>query len=269
MLRRHGKRFDPHPNWCAAQMIVVTHCVSETQCTPTNVVIAMHQDQEFSSWRGRHGLAGTECIACVPGHARSAVGAAIGLDDDECEVPAGCLAEAVRELDLLAQAQAQDLERCHRMGAELVVQHAIGPAAGEVDHAALLQHVAHGAGLCGEQIEPGEHVVERVTFAGELVADGVQVADVAEREHGRDRADGSIRALAPTDPKVVEPCVEYPAANLHTTMTSCRQLHDVTLLKNSCARRLFRRFRQQSLRTREERSQWPPPWRCDNSATQS
>jgi len=54
-----------------------------------------------------------------------------------------------------------------------------------------------------------------VTVGGQLVADRVQIAELASRNDGSNCADRALSALAPTDPKVVEPGIEYSSADLH------------------------------------------------------
>lgn len=71
-----------------------------------------------------------------------------------------------------------------------------------------------------EEAEPGQHLVELVTVGGQLVADRVPVAELASRNDGSNCADRALGALAPTDPKVVEPSIGLVAGVCTELMTS-------------------------------------------------
>jgi len=219
MVGRHGQWFDPHPNRRADELDVGAHHIGELHRARPNLVVATYQDDQLARGGCGHGFSGVEGRTCVVCNTLCGRRRPIGLDDHERQVRPWALAEHRPTLHLLTQAKTKDLERGHRL--RCVVQELpFGPAAGELNDATACQYSAKCTRARSEQAEPLQHLVEGVTLGGQVMADRVQIADVATIEDGRNRSSRTYRPLAPADPKVVEPRVQYSSANLHEFLTS-------------------------------------------------
>lgn len=214
MLGLHGQRFDPHPNWCATQLIIVTHRVTEAKCTPANVVIAMHEYQELARGSGHHGLPGTECLPCVlatPPRSRQshrpprrrARGAGRVLRRGCASTP-----------PVVADAGAE-LRRVRPSACRIPAAARPRPPARHAHDAAPLEQVPELARVCRQHAEPGQHISECMAIDREVVTDRVQIAEPTRCDDGRDRPWPPMGTLRPTDPKVVEPRIHHSSADLH------------------------------------------------------
>lgn len=113
-------------------------------------------------------------------------------------------------------------------------------------------------------MKPRQHFVEGMTHSGEVMADRVQIIDVAARNAGRNRSCRTYRPLAPVDLKIVEPRVEYSAADLHDKLTSWFGSHDVGSVRifvHVCCQVLSRAVVGW---LDEETNTWPSPWGHEN-----
>ncbi len=86
VIGRHGQRFDPHPNWYAAELGIVENGVGETLRSLTNILFATSEDEQFAGERGRHCFTGAECFAGMMNRTVGCGCGAVGLDDHEHQV---------------------------------------------------------------------------------------------------------------------------------------------------------------------------------------